>query len=130
MTREEAAKILDPETSRDAFCKYVGEHSFMEACEACNEACRIAAAALRAQQTPLDRSRWEGCEYCAHQKDNIELCLMLSHDESDCDRGMYIHDGCLISNSGEFQYVKIRFCPMCGRPLTEEAWAELERRLE
>lgn len=95
-----------------------------------NEAVKIAIAALRAQQTPLDRSRWEGCEYCAHQKDNIELCPMLSHDESDCDRGMYIHRGCLISNSGEFQYVKIDFCPMCGRPLTEAAWAELERKDE
>lgn len=77
----------------------------------------------------LDRSRWEGCDYCAHHKDNVELCPMLSHDESDCDRGMYIHDGCLISNSGEFQYAEIKFCPMCARPLTEEAWAELERRI-
>lgn len=24
---------------------------------------------------------------------------------------------------------KINFCPECGRPLTEDAWAELERRL-
>lgn len=23
----------------------------------------------------------------------------------------------------------VRFCPKCGRPLTEEAWAELEKRL-
>lgn len=98
--------------------------------------CKAAAAeleraiqALRDQKTPLDRSRWEGCDYCAHNEDNIELCPMLSHDESDFDRGMYIHGGCLISNSGEFQYTEIKFCPKCGRPLNEEAWAEMDRRI-
>lgn len=90
-------------------------------------ALNIAISALRAQQAPLDRSRLEGCEYCADHKYNVELCPMLSHDEDDCDRGMYIYDGCLISNSGEFQEAKINFCPMCGRPLTKEARAELER---
>lgn len=89
----------------------------------------MAISALRAQQTLLDRSRWEGCDYCADHKYNVELCPMLSHDEDDCDRGMYIYDGCLISNSGEFQEAKINFCPMCGRPFTEESWEELERRI-
>ena len=41
----------------------------------------------------LDRSRWEGCEYC---------------------KNMSILKG---------------FCYSCGRPLTEEAWAELERKI-
>lgn len=63
MTREEAIKILDPETSRDALWKYEDKE---ERLEAVNEACRVAVAALRAQQTSakLDRSRWEGCNYC------------------------------------------------------------------
>ena len=26
--------------------------------------------------------------------------------------------------------VKNEFCPVCGRPLTEVAWAELERRIK
>lgn len=43
----------------------------------------------------LDRSRWEGCEYC---KDIPKSIL----------KG---------------------FCYACGRPLTEEAWAELEQRI-
>lgn len=52
---------------------------------------------LRSQQKPakLDRSRWEGCEYCK-------------------DIPASIRKG---------------FCYACGRPLTEEAWAELERRM-
>ena len=64
--------------------------------------------------------RSKGCEYCADHKYNVEDCVMLSHDESDFDHGMYIYDGELISNSGEFQCVRINFCPMCGRPLKGE----------
>lgn len=59
------------------------------------EACRVAAAGLRAQPAKLDRSRWEGCECCQ------EL----------------------------FQMVLLEFCPACGKPLTEEVRAELERRM-
>ena len=46
MTREEAARILDPETSRDELWKYEADTRI----EACNEACRMGADALRAQQ--------------------------------------------------------------------------------
>ena len=92
MTTEEAIKILDPETSRDALWKYEDKEKRLEAV---NEACQLAVAALRAQQTSakLDRSRWEGCEYC---------------------KNMSILKG---------------FCYSCGRHLTEEAWAELERKI-
>ena len=63
MTTEEAIKILDPETSRDALWKYEDKEKRLEAV---NEACQLAVAALRAQQTSakLDRSRWKGCNYC------------------------------------------------------------------
>lgn len=98
MTREEAAEILDPETSRDALWKYEGEEQQLEAC---NEACRIGANALRAQQNPakLDGSRWKGCGWCRRFQGKF--------DETKADR----------------------YCKLCGRPLTEEAWAELERRI-
>ena len=93
MTREEAIRILDPETRREELRKI----PVMERIEVDQEACRMAVAALRAQQAPakLGRSRWEGCEYC---KDIPESIL----------KG---------------------FCYACGLPLTEEAWAELERRI-
>lgn len=101
MTREEAIKILDPKKSRNALLKYKeGEQRL----EACNEACRIAASALRAQQTPLDRSRREGCEYCEDTLKNYRYI-------NACDIGKR----CLI-------YDNPQYCPMCGRPLTGEAW--------
>ncbi len=47
MTHEEAARILDPETSQDALLEYGGEEARLEAC---NEACRVAAKVLREPQ--------------------------------------------------------------------------------
>ena len=62
--------------------------------------------ALRAQQIPgkLDRSRWEGCGVC---------------------------NGCGVGGSNELlcSGEEAKYCPFCGCPLTEEAWAELERRI-
>lgn len=54
--------------------------------------------ALRAQQTPLDRSRWTGCKSCKG-KDSFAARY-----------GLY-------------------YCPACGKPMNEDMWAELERRI-
>lgn len=66
-------------------------------------ALKLAIDALRAQQTPakLDRSRWEVDACCCKQ-------IITS-------RNWVVHGK--------------RYCPYCGRLLTEEAWAELERRI-
>ena len=111
MTTEEAIKILDPETSRDALWKYEDKEKRLEAV---NEACRLAVAALRAQQTSakLDRSRWEGCEFCLSERQDQGPCVC----------------ACSSFNISNKQYAT-RFCPVCGKPLIEEAWAELERRI-
>lgn len=76
------------------------------------EALNMAIAALRAQQTPakLDRSRWEGCFLC---KDVT-----------------YLGGDVCISGTHYTGLSEFNFCPNCGRPLTEEAWAELEKKLE
>lgn len=65
-------------------------------------ALNMALDALRAQQTPakLDRSRWKGCWSCNNPK---VRALGLRHGRE--------------------------YCPGCGKPLTEGAWAELERRI-
>lgn len=60
----------------------------------------VAVNALRAQQAKLDGSRWEGCANCTMTRSKQAR-----------------------KNLG-YQY-----CEHCGRPLTEEAWAEMERRI-
>lgn len=51
----------------------------------------------------LDRSRWEGCDCCTAGDSEFRY---------------------LLDKWGEDDY-----CHRCGRPLTEEAWTELERRI-
>lgn len=74
--------------------------------EPTRQAAELAVAALRAQQTTtkLDRSRWEWCVVC-------NRCGVSGSNK-------------LLCNGAEAQY-----CPFCGHPLTDEAWAELERRI-
>jgi len=71
--------------------------------EKTEEAFDMAIAALRAQPAKLGRSRWEGCWWC---KDFRTVPL----------RGFTPY-GCMSTTA--------HFCPNCGKPLTEEAWAEL-----
>lgn len=96
MTREEAIKILEPGVKLP---------DFNHTADDVDEACRMAVAALRAQQAKLDRSRWEGCPDCKRQW------------------------GVLDDRTSRFEIRRKKFCGSCGRPLTEEAWAELERRI-
>lgn len=63
-------------------------------------ALELAVSALRAQQAKMDRSRWGGCVCCTFP---VQIRV-----RKRCD---------------------YRYCEHCGRPLTEEAWAELERRI-
>lgn len=112
MTNEEAIEVLENgawwdmvstmSCGRDASVKF---HAALD----------VAITALCAQQTPatLDRSRWEGCYTC----NNIPG-IMLGEIT------MCIGKRILTTESHEF-----KFCPECGRPLTEKAWAELERRI-
>lgn len=55
----------------------------------------------------IDRSKWEECDLCSLPDGKTASRLILAE-----------------TCNGEAKY-----CPSCGRPLTEEAWAELERRL-
>lgn len=59
--------------------------------------------ALKAERAAkLDRSRWEGCPFCRGKEDD-------GNDEN--------------------HIARRRYCDVCGKPLTELAWAELEGRI-
>ena len=64
MTKEEAIRILDPETRRETMRKI----PVMEWIETDQTACRLAVEALRAQPAQLDRGRWEGCRFCGDEE--------------------------------------------------------------
>ena len=105
MTREEAVKALSlMEHVESIVATYEpGEIGSDATVHELKEACRLAVAALCAQQEPvkLDRSRWKRCGWC--DKDGVAI---------------YEHSALVPE-----------YCTACGRPLTEGAWAELERRM-
>lgn len=116
MTREEAIRHFESQ----AQCGYAPTR----------EAAQMAIAVLRARQEPLDRSRWEGCECCKGDLEGYTTCF---RDLNGRSKNMYIPEGeAVIVVPGKYNhktYIKIAYCPHCGRPLTEEAWAELEWRI-
>lgn len=129
MTNEEAIKRL----LYDWFVSLGGQVCVdMDKKDGFREAIGIAVTALRAQQTPvkLDRIRWEGCEHCKGDLEGYTSCF---RDVNGRSRHIYIPEGeANIVVPGMYQHkvcVPIQFCPNCGRPLTEDAWAELERRI-
>lgn len=71
-----------------------------------------------------EREKWEKpCGYCDQQ--SCTTCKNLGEADyvfpcSDCSPS---------GRCGKSYYEPSDFCRYCGRPLTEKAWAELEKRL-
>lgn len=87
----------------------------------------------------IDREGWEKpCGMCGgkttlYQHTNTTKLFMNTFGEAatlvtECMACPPYADCCMKGISANSAF-KINFCPECGRPLTEEAWAELEKRL-
>lgn len=68
----------------------------------------------------LDRSAWEPCGCCKEKR-----CPTCKYD--DC---IPIFDPCNSCVDGSGWKPVYKFCPECGRPMTDAAWQILEKRLE
>lgn len=116
MTIDEAIK------NREECLKYL-EGIGKSACPECVEAVRWSVKALKYLKSAnsyspghIDREAWEPCGYCNGAK------------------YIYGHASAVVPNGYKRQIEKetegdFDYCPKCGRPLTDEAWAELEKRL-
>lgn len=77
-----------------------------------------------------NRSRWKGCEYCKVDHDGYSTCFRDINGRSvriyipECEAAIVVPGRC-----SHKAYIEIAYCPFCGKPLTQEAWAELEGRI-
>ena len=118
MTIEEAIKILELETRQEALSPYL-DRPMEKMLDAMIEASRMGASALRAQPAKLDRSRWVGCKECVPPW--CKTCIRYYVRNMDTI--------CTFSCINRSKHKPNNFCQSCGRPLTEEAGAELEWKI-
>lgn len=115
MSIEEAIKLLE---SGSQF------PDFPHTADMVDEACEMAVAALRAQQKTMDRSRWSGCQMCTTEYKCTDWADGGAHDFRIHGDVLYCFDAQL-----GWEGTHVKYCPFCGRPLADEAWAELERKI-
>ena len=83
------------------------------------EALSVAVALLKNRKTArIDREAW-GCELCKDAK--FVSGIAYSEKQGDKDHA------CAVSFSDEGADCDFYYCPNCGKPLTPEAWDELEK---
>lgn len=70
----------------------------------------------------IDREAWEPCECCKPSENGLDPYG--GHYFQIDGREIYYND----TDDG-WEGEEINFCPWCARPLTEEAWAMLEKRI-
>lgn len=89
------------------------------------------------KQTRLDRSAWKPCEFCRERDREV---YKTEDYPGICDFEVMLDGPYEITVNAYNHYTPftedicfsfpVLFCPKCSRPLTEEAWAMLEKRLE
>ena len=125
---------------KPVWCKYIGDTTFPDQWMVVNEKmekCGNAEWELPFEDNPddaygktwlayayepprIDRSAWEPCGCCKEKR-----CPTCKYD--DC---IPIFDPCNSCVDGSGWKPVYKFCPECGRPMTDAAWEMLEKRLE
>lgn len=67
----------------------------------------------------IDREAWEPCEWCGSVGGKPDNWVCSLEDDN----------GYTVTNNHMVVCATANYCPVCGRPLTPEAWTELEKRL-
>lgn len=121
--KEPATEVYDPKHNESLFLTELQE--IVNQLELCGYECQggpleMNTAFIRLKEiahdgtipTKLDRSMWDGCEWChSHVYTKVAYTL--------CNKNI----------GATYENVPMQYCPVCGKPLTEEAWTELERKI-
>ena len=75
----------------------------------------------------VDRSAWEPCELCGRIRE-ADPCYKDGCFRKNAHQCDYRCNKFLKWKSAQRRLRNAKFCQKCGRPLTDAAWAELERR--
>ena len=73
----------------------------------------------------VDREAWEPCLFCCEER---KWRRPLAFDEAGDAVTIEIDGNAAAIESDSMGFI-IKFCPECGRPLTNKAWDELEKRI-
>ena len=127
MTKEEAVEII----------KWYVEDAGIDS-EDFKEAIEMAKEALLNTTVHIDRDEWNSCVICGgekklYQNTHTTKLFMNTFGEAttlvtECMACPPYADCCMKGISTNSAFI-IKFCPECGRPLTDEAWEILEKRL-
>ena len=128
MTREEAIAVLEEskrqnEIMRDNPSTFWASHQMAEGVKNAKrriEAFEVALSALRPVSGEQVEKAWRGCSWCNNEGKKPENweCSLLD------DRGFSVVVG------DEVVWTNAEFCPVCGKPLTDEAVEMVMERLE
>lgn len=81
------------------------------------------------QPLRISQEKWEACKLCG-RREEVDPCYQNGCFKKNAPQCGYSCDKFLEWRKVQERLRDAKFCPECGRPLTDEAWVELQKRLE